>query len=96
MSVFRFILLTLAAYRLTRVIVEDQWPPTDWLRNKVDERFGKTSSWSTLVHCPWCAGVYVTFAVFAIDHYLWSPPFWLLAFVAATALVGYLGTYDER
>lgn len=96
MSVFRWALMVLATFRLTRLITTDEWPPTNWLREKVEDRFGKDSSWVTLITCPWCCSVYVGFAVFAIDHYLWRPPFWLLAFVAATALVGYLGTYDER
>lgn len=95
MTVFHFVLLTLASYRLTRLLTTDAWPPVEWFRDYIERRFGPDSSWFTLVTCPWCAGVYITFAVYAVDHFLWNPPTWLLAFVASSALVGYLGTYDE-
>lgn len=96
MTVFRFLLLTLASFRLTRLITTDDLPVTETFRDYVEQRTGKDSGWTTLITCPWCAGVYITFAVFAIDHYLWQPPLWLLGFVAASAIVGYLGTWDER
>lgn len=94
MSVFRFVLLALSAYRLTRLLVSDSWPPVAWFRDKVEYRMGPDSAWYELVTCPWCAGTYITFAVFAIDHYLWTPPFWLLACVAAMAIVGQIGQRD--
>lgn len=96
MTVFRFVLLTLAAFRLTRLVVSDAWPPTKWLREKIESRTGSDSGWTMLTTCPWCFGVWVTFAVFLVDHFIWSPPIYLLAPVAASALVGLLGTYDER
>lgn len=49
-----------------------------------------------MVQCPWCLGTFVVAGVFLVDHYLWTIPAILLYLGAAMALVGYLGSYDER
>lgn len=94
MTVFRWVLLTLAAFRLTRLVTTDDI--TQGFRDSIRERFGSKSNWFTLVSCPWCVSCYLCSAVFLVDRYFWQPPVWLLAMVAAMSLVGYLGTYDER
>lgn len=96
MTPFEFACMALTAARLTRLVVADDWPPSEWLRNKVADRTGEDSSWTTLVTCPWCWGVWTTAALFLTDHYLWNIPTWLLAMGAAMEIVGYLGTYDSR
>lgn len=93
---FRFVLMTLTAYRLTRLVVHDDWPPTHWFREKLTARTGQDSGWTVLFTCPWCFGVYVTAAMFLVDHYLWTIPTLLLMMGSAMAVVGYLGTYDSR
>lgn len=95
MTPFRFILLTLIAFRFTRLLTTDLWPPTKRFRELVEDRFGEESGWYVLITCPWCAGAYITAAVFVVDWWL-NLPVYLLAGVAATSLVGYLGTYDSR
>lgn len=96
MTVFRFLLLTLAAYRLTRLLTADDLPPSKAFRDWVRHRTGHDSAWSTLVHCEWCSGVWGVAGVFLVDRYWWTPPIWLLAMVAAMTLVGILGSYAER
>lgn len=96
MSVFRFVLLTLFTYRLSRVLTSDEWPPTKRFREWVEERTGEDSAWTTLVSCPWCSSLYFATPVFVIDMYVWEIPLVVLLIGAAMALVGLLGTYDER
>lgn len=55
----------LACYRLTRLIVADSWPPTEWLRARVERRTGPESGWSYFVNCPWCMSMYVAGGVVA-------------------------------
>lgn len=96
MTVFRFILMALVAFRFTRLITMDDWPPTEWFRNKVAERTGEHSGWSTLVTCPWCCSPYITATLFLVDHYLWTIPMLLLYMGATMAIAGFLGVYSER
>lgn len=96
MNAFRFVLLSLTCFRLTRLVTTDEWPPSNWFREAVEKRFGEHSSWMTLVTCPWCWGVWTTGVVYAVDHFIWTIPTILLAAGATMALVGLLGTYDER
>jgi hypothetical protein len=46
--------------RLTRILVHDDFPPSIWLRMQWD-RITRDGSWSKLVHCPWCASVWMAF-----------------------------------
>lgn len=96
MNGVRFALLTLSAFRLTRLITTDKWPPTKRFREWIEERTGEESGWSEFIGCGWCAGTVITGVVFITDRYLWSPSIWLLSVVAAMSLVGYLSAYDER
>jgi hypothetical protein len=57
------LLLTLAVYRVTRLIVADGI--TDPWREWVEDRTGEDSSWSYLAACPWCVSVYVGAALTA-------------------------------
>lgn len=52
------IVFVLATARLTRLLVNDEFPPSVWLRIKWDT-ITKDGSWSKLVHCPWCAAPYI-------------------------------------
>lgn len=76
--------------------MKDDWPPTKWLREKVEDRTGEESGWTTLVTCPWCWSVYVTSVLYLVDEYAWRIPTLLLMMTATMALVGYLGTWDQR
>lgn len=43
----------LATARLTRLIINDSWPPVLWIRVQWD-RITDHGPWYDLVDCPWC------------------------------------------
>ena len=57
----------LAAYRLTRLVVEDEI--TEPLRDSIVKRFGAPadSKISYLAHCPHCVSIYASTAIVAAD-----------------------------
>ena len=58
MSVFDFIILALATYRATRLVIEDEIFYS--LRNKIFNRFPPESSKiGYLFTCPWCASIWL-------------------------------------
>lgn len=61
MTALEFVLLALAAYRLTRLVAVDTitQPARDW----IEYRVGGLSHWYTLVTCPFCVGFWVSAAV---------------------------------
>jgi hypothetical protein len=65
-----------AAGRLTRLIVDDTWPPTEWLKfqylNRVNE------AWAGLVTCAFCLAPWFTLAL-GLWGYLtgWQTAWWL-------------------
>jgi hypothetical protein len=75
-------LLSLAAYRLWRLIAQDtiSEPARDLLPARVREP----------VECPWCAGSWVTFIV-AVAMRRRLPTPWPVAALAAASVVGFLG-----
>lgn len=48
-----------SAGRLTRLLVNDDWPPVVKARIAWD-RLTKDGPWSKLAHCPWCAAPYIS------------------------------------
>lgn len=95
LTVFRFILLTLTCFRVTRLVTTDSWPPSDWLRDKVAKRFGEHSSWHDWITCPWCFSAPVIAGILTLDYTVGIPLSVLVGF-SVWALVGYLGTWDSR
>lgn len=65
------VLMTLTSYRVTRLLVVDNFPPILWLRTKLtgdDETGERPASWvpwwlEYLVGCYWCVSVWVSGAV---------------------------------
>lgn len=45
--------------RLTRLITQDSFPPSVWLRTKWDDRTDGTQ-WNVLFHCHWCMSMWTT------------------------------------
>jgi hypothetical protein len=74
-----------ATVRLTRLLTDDSFPPSAWIRSEVggmfgyvsDER-GKGGKLYTLVTCRWCASMWIGAAVFAWAWYL-GRTLWFLA-----------------
>jgi hypothetical protein len=66
---------TLAVARLTRLIVDDDWPIIVWFRSMWD-RVWKQSPWVALIECPFCvspyiAAVSIAWAVLSELHWSW-------------------------
>lgn len=90
-----FALLTLAAFRVWKLIGDDAI--LDRPRDAALERLGDLGDKALyLITCPWCAGTYVTAAWWGA--WLIWPHGTLVAagFVALCAAVGYLGVAIDR
>jgi len=98
-----FVILSLAAYRMTRLLVYDK--VLDYLRDfivddKSDSGFFKASKY--FLTCPWCAGIWMT--LFVIILYLFLPFGKLFCYVLAIAgiasfiqvLISLLGWVSEE
>lgn len=93
-AIFRYLLLAATCYRVQRIITTDSWPPSEWLRNSVRNRFGYNSSWSDFIECPWCIGTWITVAIFIFNYFIPIPTI-IIAAIAASAIVGKLGQADD-
>lgn len=72
MTVLVLLTATLAAYRLTRLIVRDDFPPIQWVRDSVTNKLncpvesGARAFWchtvTELLSCPWCIGWWISAA----------------------------------
>lgn len=92
------VLLALATYRVTRLIVADAWPPTERLRDWVEDRTGPESGWSYLVHCPWCMSPYVAalcvlLTAVSVDGGVPAPA---LVIAACSALTGLIASIEPE
>jgi hypothetical protein len=84
-SVFDFVLISLAVFRLERLIVSDMI--FDFVRDSLDKINGGLGlTLAQLVHCPWCVGVWT--ALFLGFIYFLSPLSWFFIFVLALAGTG--------
>lgn len=54
----------LGVARLTRLVVDDDWPPIKWARNVWNRAWGN-SDWGALIECPFCVAPYLTAASMA-------------------------------
>ena len=85
---------TLAAYRLTRLVVEDRVPfgnIRQWIHDNSPDSL--IAEW---VQCPWCAGIWVATGVVlarAVTPRWWTPTATVLALSAATGL---LATWENK
>lgn len=81
-----FVVLVLAAARLTRLIYFDDL--TIPMRLWIDRRFGQNSFLSKMVWCPWCAGVWASLFVTTVAVgalVIWTD--WPLGGAIATGLL---------
>ena len=60
--ILAFIVGSLSAGRLTRLIVHDDFPPVVWFRIKWDDLTDE-SGWNKLFHCHWCLSFWAAAAV---------------------------------
>jgi len=82
-----------AAYRITRLLQEDQLPPLPALRRRMNSAVAQgagpvAGELIYMANCPWCLGFWVSVAVLLADALaprLWRP---LATALALSALVG--------
>lgn len=76
--------------RLTRLLVQDVFPPVMWVRNKWDEwtETGWFENWNKLFHCHWCMSIWVTTAI-VLWGWLsnWHISWWLVNGIIAMSYV---------
>ena len=98
--------LSLATYRLTRLVVHDTFPPIAWVRDRItgdDPAVGRwrgVPNWvGALVSCTWCSSVWVSFGVTALAWVWIGLPVPLLtggAVAALSAIFAHLEDYFTR
>lgn len=82
---------TLAAYRLTRLLQKDSFPPAKAVRDWAEDRGGLLAE---MFECPWCLGMWVSLGVAAVSHRRLTPGVVLRA-LAMSAGVGMLRELEE-
>lgn len=91
------ILVPLTVYRLTRIMVEDSWPPTEALRNWLERRTGRDSGWTTLATCPWCFSMWVSAVVVAsIDRWFLPLPLPVCWWLASSCIAAWIAQKVDR
>jgi hypothetical protein len=88
------LLIALTSWRITRLLVQDQFPPIAVQRARVAARWGDNSWQAYLSQCPWCAGVYVSASVTAWTWAIVGLRVPLLVWGAAAAVTGLLSSID--
>lgn len=87
----------LSAARLTRLIAQDSFPPSAWLRVKWDN-LTDGKSWNPLLHChwclaPWCMAVVGLWGWLSELHAAW----WVFnAWLAGSYLASMIVERDEK
>jgi len=90
-----WLILTLAAYRLWRLLALDSL--TARPRDAILDRDGPVWGWlADGVYCPWCLGFWCCVAVFGGTHALATPlALWPLQAAGASTLVGLIGAHAD-
>lgn len=84
-----FVVGTLAVTRITRLIVDDDYPPIQWATEQYARR--APDKWVKLVECPWCVAPYVTVVDMA---WAWSTGLhWTFWFANVWAAVSWLASF---
>lgn len=92
-----YALLTLAAFSFWKLVGDDRIldRPRDWALGRMQDKDRQTY-WGDFLVCPWCAGFWVSLAVYAsflIGPGDWPGAFWaVITLFAIRAGVGVLGT----
>lgn len=90
-QVWQWVMLTLVAYRITRLIAADSLPLVKVPRQRAEaaiRRRARNQDWAAGFECPWCVGVWVCAGTFALAMW-WMPIRYPFAqAIAAMAVVG--------
>lgn len=88
------VVMSLAAYRLYRLLGVDDLPPIAGPRGAftrwIDRHFGQ--DWADGIGCPWCLGFWCAGIVVGFVDIVVSVPLPVLQWAAASAVVGLIGT----
>lgn len=94
-AVVEFVVLGLAVFRLTRLVIKDHIVSA--LRDKIWDRFPPESTKiGYLITCPWCVGFWFSLAVYFCYTILPSQTMWACYVLALSAIVGWLTALDDR
>lgn len=104
-SVWDAFIMTLATFRLTRLAVYDSI--TKWVRDLFEEGkpYTLVGTLKTLIHCPWCMGLW--WAAVVAAAYFYAPFLWFFIFVLALGgaatlvqilanMIGWSAEYKKR
>ena len=89
-----FVILALAAYRITHLITTDAI--LDGFRNWVWKKWSPMTKIGYLITCNWCTGFWVSFALVAGVSILPQFTFVVSLIMAISAVVGLLSALIER
>ncbi len=96
------LLVTVASYRLTRLIVDDTFPPVAWVRERLTGESSTASRWSwvpewvsALVSCSWCASVWVAGGVTLLTAVWIGLPLPLLVWAVAASGAAWLSHLED-
>ena len=94
MELLIFIVYILAAYRISRFIIEDALP--ERVRNWIWKRFPPTHGLGYLITCYWCTSVYV--ATLLVIGYILVPSvmFYVALVLALSATTGIISKLLDR
>lgn len=87
------LLMSLAAYRVWRLLALDDLPPLVKARTRfqdaIAERHG--DDWADGIACPFCSGFWVSLVVVVVTASIHPVPLPALQVLAVSAIVGFLG-----
>lgn len=100
---FLFILLTLTSWRITRLLVKDNFPPILWVREQLtgnDEEGVAPARWvpfwlEYLAGCVWCMSVWITGLVTLVVALTAEVPYPLLVWGGMAAIVPWISHLEE-
>lgn len=63
MTPLLFVAVIGASYRISRFVIEDDWPPVHRFRSYLFSRWGEDDAWASGLRCYWCIGTIITAAL---------------------------------
>lgn len=98
------IVLSLATYRLTRLVVKDTFPPALWLRTKIvrlwnpyQGQYRPRWEWfADLVTCHWCASGWLSLGLVLGTAWGASVPSPVLVWLAVWAVAAWIANVEDR
>lgn len=88
-----FLTLSLATFRIVRLIGVDDFPPIKAVRDRLIKRFGEDHLIVEAASCPWCASMWLGAGVVMAARWPWARR--ALMVPALSAAAGLLSGLDE-